>query len=99
MGAADDTQVEKANWHWRNSMRPVRFFAFDARAVIPFMVLLFYFRTSTLLIAIINTAIFWWLERKGLTYRASLRALRVWIIGNVRPGWLNYRHRKTVDFG
>jgi intracellular multiplication protein IcmT len=99
MGAADDTQVEKANWHWRNSMRPVRFFNLDARAAIPFLVLLVYFRPISLLVTVVVTGVFKYLEYKGLTFSASLRALRVWILGNFRPAWLQFRHRKTVDYG
>jgi intracellular multiplication protein IcmT len=99
MGAADDTQVEKANWHWRNSMRPVRFFNLDARAAIPFLILLVYFRPISLLVTIVVTSVFKYLEYKGLTFPAALRALRVWILGNWRPGWLQLRHRKTIDYG
>ncbi len=58
MGAADDTQVEKANWHWRNSMRPARFFNLDARAALPFLLLLVYFRPISLLITLIVTMAF-----------------------------------------
>ena len=35
---------EQVNWHWRNSMRPVRFFNFDVKAAIPLFFLLFYAR-------------------------------------------------------
>ena len=38
MGKVEDTIEERENWHWRNSMRPVRFFMMDARAAIPFLV-------------------------------------------------------------
>jgi intracellular multiplication protein IcmT len=99
MGAADDTMVEKANWHWRNSMRPVRFFNLDARAAIPFLILLVYFRPVSLLATILITAAFKFLESRGLTFSASLRALRVWFIGSSRPGWTSYRRRRSVDFG
>lgn len=97
--AADDTQAEKANWHWRNSMRPVRFFNLDARAAMPFFILLVYFRPITLFLTIVITLIFSYLEKKGLTFPAALRALRVWIIGQDRPGWVSFRHRRLVDQG
>lgn len=97
--AADDTQQEKAHWHWRNSMRPARFFKLDARAALPFCVLLVYFRPITLVITFLVTATFWWLERKGLTFPAALRALRVWIIGLGRPALSLIRHRRMTDFG
>lgn len=97
--ALDDTLQEKANWHWRNTMRPVRFFNLDARAALPFAVLLVYARPITLFLTIIITMIFRYLEQKGLTFPAAVRALRVWVIGRNRPGWVSYRHRRLVDYG
>lgn len=97
--AQDDLEVEKANWHWRNSMRPVRFFNLDARAALPFFILLVYARPVTLVMTIVIVMIFRVLESKGLTFPAALRALRVWLVGHFRPGWFSYAHRKGRDFG
>src|SRR5690242_2153108 len=99
MSAADDTAIEKQNWHWRNTMRPVRFFNLDARAALPFCLLLVYARPQTLVLTIVVTAVFWFLERKGLTFPAALRSLRVWLIGRDRPAWVAMRHRRLRDFG
>lgn len=99
MGSKEDTIEERDNWHWRNSMRPVRFFNLDARAAMPFAVLLFYARAITLFLAVVMTIIFVLLERKGLTFDASLRAFRKWFLGQKRPGWAPYRRRKMVDYG
>jgi intracellular multiplication protein IcmT len=99
MGTREDTEEERANWHWRNSMRPARFFAFDARCAIPYFVLLFHARWSTLFIAIVTTIVFWAMERKGLTFDASLRAFRCWFLGQKRPAWIRYRRKKMVDYG
>ena len=38
-------------------------------------------------------------ERRGLTFPAALRAIRVFIIGRDRPGWVSYRHRRMKDYG
>lgn len=97
--AADDTEVEKANWHWRNSMRPVRFFNLDARAALPFFILLVYIRPITIFLTIIITMIFMFLERRGLTFPAALRAFRVWLIGQDRPAYLTYHHKRNIDYG
>lgn len=97
--AATDTAAEKANWHWRNSMRPVRFFNFDARAAIPFALLLVHARLHTLILTIIVTIFFYILERRGLTFPSALRAMRVWFIGQDRPGWVSMRRRRMVDYG
>lgn len=95
----EDVAREKRNWHWRNSMRPARFFGMDARAAIPFLILIVYARPITILLAIVFTSLFKHLERKGLTFPAALRAFRSWLVGQARPGFLGVRRRKMVDYG
>lgn len=90
---------EALNWHWRNSMRIVRFFMLDARAALPFLVLLVYLRWSSVILAVIVTTIFYLLERKGLTFAAALRNLRQWIVGRDRPGWISVHRKKFTDWG
>lgn len=97
--AAEDTAVERQNWHWRNTMRPVRFFNLDARAALPFFVLLVYARPITFILTLLITAFFYILERYGLTFPASLRAIRSWLGGDFRPGHYRYAHRTLVDKG
>lgn len=99
MGQREDTEDERANWHWRNSMRPVRFFSLDARAAIPFFITLFHFRIYTVLLTVILTIAFVFLEQRGLTFDASLRSFRCWLLGQRRPAWVSYRRRKMLDFG
>lgn len=97
--AQDDLDIEKKNWHWRNSMRPARFFNLDARAALPFFVLLVYARPITLVITVLITTVFYIFERRGLDTPSALRAFRSWIVGQHRPGWYSYTHRKMRDFG
>ena len=97
--SAEDALIEKRNWHWRNTMRPVRFFSLDARAALPFFALLVYARPITLVLTIIITMIFSMLERRGLTFSSAMRALRVWIVGQNRPAWVSLRRRRMRDFG
>ncbi len=99
MGAREDTEDERVNWHWRNSMRPVRFFGIDARASIPVFITLFHFRTITVFITIVVIMTFVFLERRGLTFDASLRAFRRWFLGQKRPGWMSYNRKRMVDYG
>jgi len=99
MSAEDDTIDEKMNWHWRNSMLPARFFVFDARASIAFLALLVYARWITLFLTIVSTFLFWFLEKRGLTFPSAIRAFRLWLIGQSRPAWVRLRHRKMVDYG
>ncbi len=99
MGQVEDTAEERENWHWRNSMRPARFFGVDARAAIPYLVLLVYFRLVTLFIAVATTFLFLMLEKRGLTFPAALRAFRSWFNGPKRPAWIRLRRRRFVDYG
>ena len=94
-----DNLQEKLNWHWRNSMQTVRFFAFDARSALPISLLLVYARWSTLCLMIITLVVFRYLERKGLTVPAAVRNLRSWIVGADRPGLLGVKRRKFSDYG
>ena len=90
---------EQLNWHWRNSMRPIRFFNLDARSASPFVLLLPYMRVSTLVLAMLVVAFFVFLEKRGLTFPAAMRASRTLIFGNFRPALMTFRHRKLKDFG
>jgi intracellular multiplication protein IcmT len=94
-----DNLQEKLNWHWRNSMRTTRFFAFDARAALPIPLLLVYARLSTLILTIVFLIFFRFLERKGLTFPAALRTMRSGIVGRDRPGWLSVESKRFIDHG
>lgn len=93
-----DNLQEKLNWHWRNSMRPVRFLAFDARASMPLPLLLVYFRLSTVILTIVTLMIFRHLERKGLTFPAALRSIRASLLGPERPAWVKAQRKKFIDW-
>lgn len=80
-------------------MRPVRFFMLDARASICFLVLLVYMRTSTIILTIIVTLVFRFLEKKGLTFPAALRSIRMWFVGRDRPGLPGALHKRFIDRG
>ena len=99
MSAADQiTQAqEQLNWHWRNTMRPIRFFNLDARAVLPFCALIFYARLITLFLAIVITVVFWIVEKMGLTLPAALRKLRALAVGVRRPALRLDRHRRFYE--
>lgn len=99
MGAREDTEEERVNWHWRNSMRPVRFFGADARLSIPWFIVLFHARLYTFALAILLTIVFIALERRGLTFDAAIRTFRKWLLGQRRPSWMWYYKKKMTDFG
>jgi len=90
---------DQLNWHWRDTMRTVRFLGFDARVGILFPVWLVYLRWSTIIISFIVFYAFKFFENRGLTFPAALRALRVWILGNDRPGQLGAHKHVFKDYG
>ncbi|MCB9990147.1 MAG: type IV secretion protein IcmT [Rhodospirillales bacterium] len=97
--AQDDLEIEKKNWHWRNTMRPVRFFGLDARAALPFFILLVYARPVTIVLTLLIVIFFYILERFGLTYPAALRSMRSWMVGDRRNALFTYAYRRMRDYG
>ncbi len=94
----EETQEEGyISWHWRNSQKTPRFWKFDARAGASALVVLLYPRRWTILLSILAMILFWILERKGLTFRAAIRAFRVWIIGPKRPAYIWTSRRKMIE--
>ncbi len=91
--------AEKANWHWRNSMRPIRFFKFDARAAFPYVLLILHFRISTIVFVICTTMVFWILEKNGLTFSAAIRKFRLYFAGDFRPALASFKRRRLKDYG
>lgn len=86
-------------WHWRNTMKPVRFFGFDARAGFFVILVLIHARMWTFGLMLSVLVIFWILERKGLSFASAIRALRRWLTGAHRPAWIWTRKRKMTDTG
>ena len=86
-------------WHWRNSMKTVRFFMFDAKAGAFILLLLMHARVWTLILAITANVIFYILERKGLRFASAIRAVRVWFMGQRRPATIFTERSKLKDSG
>lgn len=84
--------------HWRNSMKPVRCFALDARAALPFVLVLLHLRLSTLGFAAFTTLVFYFLEIRGLSFVTALRAGRVWLVTRKRPNIKGSDRSRMVDF-
>ncbi len=94
-----DNIEAKINWHWRDTMRTIRFFSFDARTAFLIPVWLLYLRWSTIILSFIVFYIFKFFENRGLTFPAALRALRCWFIGTTRPGQVGVNAHKFIDYG
>jgi intracellular multiplication protein IcmT len=80
--------------HWRNTQKPVRFFILDARAFLAVLLFLLHMRLWTFILAIGVMMVFLILERRGLTFAASLRAMRSWFMGERRPA----NHRRAIRY-
>lgn len=85
--------------HWRNTQKPARFFALDARAVSALLLFMIHARLWTFILAVVVMFVFWFLERHGLTFEASLRALRCWFLGRRRPANRRRAFRRWIDYG
>lgn len=88
----------KLNWHWRDTMRTVRFMSFDGRVAILIPVWLVYLRWSTIIISFGVFYLFRFLENKGLTFPSALRAWRSWMVGRDRPGLIGTAKHKFIDY-
>ena len=90
---------EGTDFHWRNTMRPTRFFAFDSRAVLPLMLVFVHIRLWTLVLALFTTSVFWMAERAGYGFEPLLRRIRCMIVGPKRPGIVGTKKRHLIDYG
>jgi len=84
--------------HWRNTQKPVRFLFLDARAFLGIVVLLVHARLWVLVLVVFYMALFWILEKRGLSFNAGLRAIRCWILGRRRPANSRRAIRRMADF-
>lgn len=86
-----------ADIHWRNTMKSARFFALDARAVFPFLLVLIHVRGWTLMLAFVCTILFWVAERVGLRFDSALRAVRAWLVAPFRPARAYQLNHRMAD--
>jgi len=84
--------------HWRDTFKPARFFFMDAKAGIPILATLLHFRIYTVALTVLWIAIFWVLERRGLSFWAALRGFRAWLIGDLRPARGVFKVRGKIDY-
>ena len=87
------------DWHWRNSMRPTRFFAFDSKAVLGILLVIIHIRMWTFVLALVVIGVFWLAERAGYSFEAAFRRLRVLILGPKRPAVALRAKRRLLDYG
>ena len=90
--------MEPSEVAWRDTMRPVRFYGFDARLLALLAVWLFLPGWWTTAAVVLAMAVFRTAEARGYRFRAGLGALRA-ISGRRRRAFHAGRQRRFVDFG
>ena len=85
--------------HWRNTARPARFFAMDARACLVVFLFLVHVRLWTLFLMIGVLIACTVMERYGMTLPVTLRRLRLFFGGNYRPALVKSATRRFIDRG
>ena len=90
---------DQGDYHWRNSMRPTRFFAFDSRAALAILLVIVHIREWTIVLAIVTMAAFWLAERRGYGLEAALRRVRAILLGPRRPATVFSARRTLNDYG
>ena len=85
--------------HWRNSQKPARLWVFDARATFVILFALIPFALWKLIPSFSLMFLFLLMERRGLTFEASLRAFRCWLLGAKRPATHRRSFRRWIDYG
>lgn len=84
--------------HWRDTYKPARFFFMDAKAGVPVLATLLHFRLYTVVPTVAWIVLFWFLERRGLSFNSAFRAFRAWIIGDERPAKNAFKIRSRIDY-
>jgi hypothetical protein len=84
---------------WRDTARPARFWGLDARASFPLVLSILKVSKLTFGLAFVCVLIFWFVEKWGMTFPSSLRALRSWIASPHRPAVPDWTKRRRVDYG
>lgn len=78
-------------------MKSARFFALDAFAAFPFLLVLIHIRWWTIGLAFLSSVLFWFAERLGLRFMPALRAVRSWFVVPVRPGRAFHLNPRAAD--
>jgi intracellular multiplication protein IcmT len=81
---------------WRNTALPVRVLFLDARACIPVLCFVVYWRWTTFYIAITGMTFFTVISWFGLTVPAVIRLARRWLVGPVRAAVPTWRRRRLA---
>lgn len=85
---------------WRNSYLRPRIFGLDGRVFFLLIGFFFHARLWTLEILGVVCAIMLFVELwRGITIEVAARSIRTWIAGKRRPGRIDDKYRRAIDYG
>ena len=85
--------------NWRDTYRPARFFLVDARILFLVLPMLLHLRWYTVAPTIGAVAFLYYFEkRRDMDVPSSLRMLRSWLCGPLRPARARAKIRRPVDY-
>lgn len=86
------------NCFWRETQRPARLMIFDARLMIFVAIFVMHIKLWTFTVLVIAIALFWFLERKGLSMPNAFRRMRALAVGAYRAARPYRAERRRVDY-
>ena len=81
---------------WRNTSLPVRVFVLDARALLPVLAFVVYWRWATFYIAVTGVLFFSIISFFGMTLPVFIRLLRRVFVGPIRTAVPVWRRRRLA---
>jgi intracellular multiplication protein IcmT len=84
--------------HFKNTYKPARFLFLDVRVGVVIFASLLHIRYWTIGLDIVVILLALYVERIGLGFMGSLRAVRAYFTGNYRPALRLQKIRRKVDF-
>jgi intracellular multiplication protein IcmT len=81
---------------WRNTAQPVRVFMLDARALLPLLCFVLYWRWFTFYVAVTGVGFFSLVSFLGLTLPTMWRLIRRLLVGSVRPAMPVWKRRRLA---
>jgi intracellular multiplication protein IcmT len=84
--------------HFKNTYKPARFLFLDVRVGVVIFATLLHIRFWTIGLDILVVLLALYVERIGLGFMGSLRAVRAYFTGNYRPALRLQKIRRKVDY-
>lgn len=84
---------------WRYSWLDGRFIIFDARLAILIVLCVFFPHKAVYILTVVTAAVFWFIDKRGLSTPQALRFVRSWLAGPNRYACPTLKRRRLIDYG